>query len=283
MPFKIVFIFALCITHFASANNISFFPKVGVSNLCDLGNTPPTVGILSMTEKYKVYSLNEPNSEIVRYIGITGRELSVRLIDHCKEKGSYPKCTWIKSLKSQNKKPDIVLIEDGLSLDEAKKKERQYILLFKSFGATLKNHTLGGEGVFGYKRTDTERLAMSIRMKERRKAFPELFNSVRKGKPPHNKGKKMSDAQKAKLSEARKKITGWHHSEETKLKIRQGNAGKHSGEKHGTSKFKDSEIPIVRAMYATGKYTFEEIAEVYGVTKYCIIGIVTRYRYKHIA
>jgi len=98
---------------------------------------------------YCIYSLNEPDTETVRYIGLTGKTLKERLWGHTsKSKLKTRKASWILSLKNKGTKPDIILIEDGLSLEEAKKKEVHYILMFKSFGARLVNGTAGGDGLF---------------------------------------------------------------------------------------------------------------------------------------
>jgi hypothetical protein len=56
---------------------------------------------------------------------------------------------WIQhNLKKGNKIVSEV-IQECASIEEMKKKEAQYIALFKSFGARLVNGTLGGDGVVG--------------------------------------------------------------------------------------------------------------------------------------
>lgn len=54
------------------------------------------------------------------------------------------------------------------------------------------------------------------------------------------------------------------------------------GEGHYNSKFKEEDILNMRAMYASGKYTQKQIAEIYGERSGCINRIIKRLRWKHI-
>lgn len=106
-----------------------------------------------MEKTYKIYSLaSSENPEIVRYIGYTGKQyISSRLSTHINEalKGIRKghKNNWIKKIKTSNFEIIQILIEDNiLTIEEAKKKEIEYIKLFKSVGAYLVNGTLGGDG-----------------------------------------------------------------------------------------------------------------------------------------
>ena len=91
---------------------------------------------------YKIYSLNDPNTNEIRYIGYTSQPLETRLKQHIRDSNrnvkSY-KRNWIKSLKSI---PTIKLIEDKI---EDKNKilelERYYISKY----GNLTNGTNGGE------------------------------------------------------------------------------------------------------------------------------------------
>ena len=117
---------------------------------------------------YMVYSLNCPiNTEVVRYIGIT-KNINERLRGHLKEKKKNHKCNWIKQLRHKLLIPKINIIEDKLTIKEAKEKEIQYIKLFKSFGAKLTNSTIGGDGIVGYKHTEEDRAKQSNMQKGRK-------------------------------------------------------------------------------------------------------------------
>lgn len=95
---------------------------------------------------YKIYGLTEPDGETLRYIGLTGNDIKNRFKEHLNEwyKNSY-KNNWIRSLKREGLKPSLILIEDGLTSEQAAEKEIHYIKLFKSFGARLVNLTKGGQ------------------------------------------------------------------------------------------------------------------------------------------
>jgi len=164
--------------------------------------------------KYFIYSLNEPESDIVRYIGFTGKSLEHRFNQHIREKENYRRCKWISSLKKKDLLPSINLIDSCDSLEEVKQKEIHYIKLFKSFGAILVNGTNGGDlGNTGIKFSEESRKKMSrsrLGVTPWNKGIPmsdearlKLSNS-KKGSVAHNKGKKMNPDQIKKISERRK-------------------------------------------------------------------------------
>jgi hypothetical protein len=94
-------------------------------------------------KKVFIYGLKCPITEKIRYIGKTNN-LKDRYSRHINEKKNYHKCLWIKNLKEQGVKPEMVVIDevDFCNWEEA---ERKYIMLFKSFGADLTNKTIGGD------------------------------------------------------------------------------------------------------------------------------------------
>ena len=95
---------------------------------------------------YKIYGLSEPDGETIRYIGFTGQPLNKRFNGHfSKLNNPSHKTSWINGLRKTNQRPEIILIEDNLSKEEALNKEIHYIKLFKSFGANLVNMTNGGD------------------------------------------------------------------------------------------------------------------------------------------
>jgi group I intron endonuclease len=169
----------------------------------------------------KVYVLKEPNSEIVRYVGITTYPLQKRYIGHVNDPKKTYKTNWIKSLKLNGLLPEIELVEDGLSFEEALKKEIEYIKLFKACGARLVNGTLGGEGSMGYKHTENSKKKLSLSLKGRQ-FTKEHKNKISLGLI----GKLHSKESYRKFSEFCKTRTGKknpfygkRHSEETKKKL----------------------------------------------------------------
>lgn len=156
-----------------------------------------------MEKFYSIYSLSEPNSESIRYIGITC-DIKQRYRKHLIDYRASHRANWIKGLLLQNKLPVMDIFEDGLLPKDALRKEREYILLYKSFGANLVNSNNGGLGNLGYKPTlETiekikksragyspsleTRFKVSLSQKGRIKSEQERIN-ISKGQ----KGKKMS-------------------------------------------------------------------------------------------
>jgi len=177
-----------------------------------------------MENNYKIYCLKEPDTELVRYIGLTGCSIEKRFKEHIKCNDKSRRRNWIYSLKSKGVKPTIGLIEDGLNLKDACNKEIEYIKLFKSVGAILVNSAIGGQrGMTGYKHSEETKRKQSesrkgtpawnkgipaseeakIKLSESKKGQG-IGNKHRQGKIPHNKGVSLSEDAKKNLSELNK-------------------------------------------------------------------------------
>ena len=118
-----------------------------------------------------IYTLKDPITKEVRYIGKTKRKLVDRMYSHTSNyklsrERSY-KNSWIISLKKQNLKP-IIEVLDIVEDNNWEFWEQFYIGLFKSWGFKLTNMTKGGEGspggkgCLGYKHTEEAKKRISI-------------------------------------------------------------------------------------------------------------------------
>lgn len=99
---------------------------------------------LDKTKTTFIYTLENPITKEIRYVGKTDN-LSKRLKKHLKDTYRCKKVNWIKSLSSQNLKPDIICI-DEVSYNEWEFWETFWIQMLKSWGCNLTNETNGGEG-----------------------------------------------------------------------------------------------------------------------------------------
>ena len=120
----------------------------------------------------KIYTLTDPVTGEVRYIGKTKGNLVNRWYSHCsnyklsKEK-SY-KNSWIISLKQRSYKP-IIEILDEVPENDWEFWEMYWIIQFKNWGFNLTNMTKGGEGgnggkgCLGYKHTEEAKRSISIK------------------------------------------------------------------------------------------------------------------------
>lgn len=112
---------------------------------------------------YSLYSLVDPISNQIRYIGIT-KTPKERYWDHlsrCKTKeyNTY-KGRWIRKLLDNNLKPIYKCLVQCKTLKEVAKLEIDFIKYYKQF-YKLTNTTKGGEGVLGYKHTIETRNKLS--------------------------------------------------------------------------------------------------------------------------
>lgn len=89
--------------------------------------------LMKKYKKWHVYVLICPNENIVRYIGITSKNPSVRFAQHIIGKGSATKKKkdWIDSLKKEGKLPIFKVVESGIKEDEARQKESSMITEYK--------------------------------------------------------------------------------------------------------------------------------------------------------
>lgn len=132
----------------------------------------------------RIYSLLDPDTKEVRYIGKTSRELKHRYREHISYlKDNTHKVKWIKKLKSSNKLPIIELLEECTELNWSER-EKYWIAQFTN----LTNSTDGGEDG-----KHTEEVIDRLR----------LLNT---GKNNPCYGKIWTVEERKKLSDARKKV-----------------------------------------------------------------------------
>lgn len=97
---------------------------------------------------WEVYTLSDPDSGDIKYVGSTGVGLPKRLATHCnthlgnKEKNQR-KYEWIMGLKRTNKKPIICILEECENLDEALNSETFWTYQFLAWGFSLFNIQMG--------------------------------------------------------------------------------------------------------------------------------------------
>jgi len=110
--------------------------------------------------KVYIYSLNDPDSLSVRYIGKT-MNLKKRLSSHINEakrcKGRRYVLNWIKSLLDINKKPIINIIEE-CTQDNWEEKERYWVDHYRKIIPNLCNNADGGLGGSGTKNYTPEEI-----------------------------------------------------------------------------------------------------------------------------
>jgi len=154
---------------------------------------------------YCVYSHSCPISKKVKYIGMGRR---YRAYDTSKSRTANRQYkNWISDLESQNLEPDISILHNKLSKEDAIKLEEIEIKKYKDMGEILFNKNNGGSGIKGCKHSEESRKKMSL---------------AHKGIPSKLKGRKSSEETKRKLSIANK---GKIISLETRIKMSLSNKG----------------------------------------------------------
>jgi group I intron endonuclease len=142
----------------------------------------------------KIYTLKDPFTQEVRYVGKTKNDLIKRLYEHCTERNlikNSHKNNWIKKLKKQDTRPIIELIE---LTENWKEREAYWIKYFRDKGINLTNETDGGDGCIGIKRSQ-EYIEKLINIKRKNGTLKRSAECRKKISDSH-KGKKMSDNHK---------------------------------------------------------------------------------------
>jgi hypothetical protein len=133
-------------------------------------------------DKVFIYSLIDPTTELVRYVGKTCDPTS-RLRKHLTEKNKTFKCQWIKGLKAKGLQPKMEIL-DECEASNWEEKERFYIRLFKAVGATLVNTLPGGEGgatMTGKRLTEEQRAKITASKLGKSNTGAAQSNKIHKG------------------------------------------------------------------------------------------------------
>jgi hypothetical protein len=112
--------------------------------------TTATSDLRKNSGKFSVYALSDPETDELRYVGMTIKKLEVRLNNHCSEANRKPSAShrtrWLRSVTSRGLRPKIELVEelpDATSMAEA---EEYWITQFRAMGFRLVNGNGGGWG-----------------------------------------------------------------------------------------------------------------------------------------
>lgn len=203
--------------------------------------------ILRMERPWIIYSLSDPRTQVVRYVGITFRGELRRLTEHISRAvrgGCTHRDCWIRSLINEGLRPTLCLLQRGAG-DGWQDAERAWIGSYPR--ATLTNHTDGGDGTPGLSPSPELRQKWSAMRrgvkyspgrvsamlgKTHSPAAVEKIRASSSGRrhtddtraklSAAHRGKVISEAQRAKLSAAH---TGKTLSEEHKSKITASSRG----------------------------------------------------------
>jgi group I intron endonuclease len=197
-------------------------------------------------KKGYIYTLSEPDTGIVRYVGQTV-DLKKRYWLHLywakKSECKTYKEKWISQVIEKGRVPEMEVIWEG-DVSELNRMEIGMIKLFKAVGAKLTNATTGGDTTTGRKCSDETKAKLSAKFKGRKIPF------------------EITEEWKAKVKEGRK---GFRHTDQSKAKLRAARIGKPS---IWTTKAMPEEFK--RAIAERGKMMGKKVMGVYN-------GVITEY------
>src|SRR6266404_1076008 len=135
---------------------------------------------------YFVYGLIDPRNGELRYVG-EAKNMKNRLAKHMTPSqliGFNHKKNWIKLLKTEGLKPEMIMLEEHPTLKSALEAEIDLVAYFKAIGCDLTNGTEGGEG--------------NIPTEETKRKISQTLKGKYVGEKSANFGKKMPDEVKQK-------------------------------------------------------------------------------------
>lgn len=95
---------------------------------------------------WSIYTLSEPRTGAIRYVGATSQKPTQRLHGHkvsAKTRNSSPTHKWINSLLDEGLEPIMDIVDSG-NVDTWEAKEKHWIQSYKDAGCDLLNQTDGG-------------------------------------------------------------------------------------------------------------------------------------------
>lgn len=145
---------------------------------------------------YTIYTLADPRSEEVRYVGYTQFSPEKRLRQHlneCNRSNNTHKLNWLRTLLREGLEPTINVIKVLDNKEDAYYLEQEYISKYDN----LTNTTDGGMGASGLKHSDETRKLLSKKSKEHWDAMTpeEQEHSIQK-LTEKNKGNQYSKGRK---------------------------------------------------------------------------------------
>jgi len=142
-----------------------------------------------------IYTLSDPRTNEIRYIGKTSRTLNQRLTNHISDarvkRYKNHNCNWIQSLLKLDLFPKIELLDSIESTDDWEWLESYWIAQFRAWGFRLTNLTNGGDGNKGqvFSAESIEKRAAANRGQKRTDEFKERHSKLLKGIPKSDTAK----------------------------------------------------------------------------------------------
>lgn len=169
-----------------------------------------------------IYTLSDPRTGEVRYVGQTHRPLKFRYWAHVnpRPQDRTHNANWIKHLRKDGLRPIIELIEE-VPDEEWVLWEKYWIAQFKCWGFRLNNHSFGGDSEKGVVLSNESMRKLREGCKKRK-----ISKEERDKFGARWKGKKRSRESVLKSVETRKKLGCFNISEATKEKVRKAKLGK---------------------------------------------------------
>ena len=103
-----------------------------------------------MKKVVKIYTLTDPNTNLVMYVGKTILRICNRMSSHihCAKHFTTPRDIWIKELLDNNQRPVATIIE-YTDIINWEIREQFWIAFYRNLNSNLCNITKGGGGVLG--------------------------------------------------------------------------------------------------------------------------------------
>ena len=241
-------------------------------------------------ESNKIYVVeNKQNGK--KYVGKTSKTVEARFRQHVNEARARAQTPFHKAINKYGAENfSVCEVENGLTAEQAEKRESFWIKELDSYGSAGYNCTLGGEGASGYRWTENqkenrpsrtvtaeERAARSLKMREYNASriftedYRKKLSDSQAGERNHRFGIAMPEEIKEKLSAANtgtgNPFFGKRHSPQTKELLSEKNKGRFSGGRN----------PAARPVFVGGLHfgSLREAQNFLGITRNSLLEKVT--------
>jgi hypothetical protein len=196
--------------------------------------------------RWQIYYLSSSESpKCVKYVGFTSAGLSRRLKDHIRvslrnNQQQLLLYNWVRKITSNGETLLITELQSGYGLSDGMSAETAWIWYYLDQGYSLKNASLGGEGMTGYKHTAESRAKISAANIGNKNALGfKHSDEFRRNLSIKAKNQKQS---RESIERGAAKKRGRKHTEEHKRKISEAGKGKHNRPMKEATKRKLSEL-----------------------------------------
>lgn len=254
----------------------------------------------NIARAHYIYRLIDPRDDQTRYVGVTVQRPSSRLIAHLTKAKCRPrtlKDKWLNELRGVGLQPRLEVLEETTDREV----EVYWINYYRMAGNDLLNVKTGGSNGFldlSVSEATKERLRQAGIARWKNPEFRERVTSALRGHPVSEETRQRISAAKTGKPQPNKKFSK-PMSQEHRQKISAFFKGRrfsyapgthntarnphlYRGERKWSAKLTEEQVREMRARFAAGGISKQELSRQYGLAPTTASGIINRKKWRHV-